>query len=129
MTGSSYRQLRPPEQLYETLVAARWTIEQAIEDMYQKLARDPTLTVRRGSVWVMRLTDDESKAITPAGLVFDSLKQEDRGVYTNWLDVRPRFWPYAEAVWEAGLRPEGRRSDKVRPMNGFCLLVYLKGSR
>jgi hypothetical protein len=118
-----------PEDLYEILVEARWLIEHAIEEMYQELATDPELTVRRGSVWVMRLAKDESQVITPLGLLLDSVSQEDRGVFTRWLDVKRAWKPYWLAVYEAGLRPEGRTAHKSRKMNGFCLLAYTNNSR
>lgn len=118
-----------PEKLHAVLVQGRWLIEQAIENTYQKYAMDPELTVRRGSVWVMRLAKEEAKVITPLGLILDSFSQEDRGVFTNWLDVRPKFWPYWQAAWNAGLLAEARTASNAWGIKGFCLLVYLKGSR
>ena len=145
-----------PEELYGILTESRRLIEKAIRDMYRKLVRRneeiarknealrcrfpgledseipgflTPLTIQTGSVWVMRLAKNEAKVITPFGLLIDSLSQVDRGVVTNWLDLRPEIRPYWEAVCEAGLRPETRLAHKVRPMTGTCLLARARYPR
>lgn len=118
-----------PDELFDILVKARWRIEQAIEDMYQRYASKPELTVRRGSVWVMRLAPSEKSVISAAGLARDSTSQEDRGVFINPSEVLPKYLPYWQAVQRAGLAPEARTANRAAGLFGFCLLAYIKGSR
>jgi hypothetical protein len=81
------------------------------------------VTVQRGSVWVMRFTENEGSVINEEGWKANLYKQEDRDVYREREHIKPAFLPYWEAAMAAGFAPEIRMASSPKEMRGWCLLV------
>jgi hypothetical protein len=114
LVDGEFMQIRDtsPERLRGVLKVGHAAIIEAIDNLYQKAANNAPF-VQRGSVFVIKMADNEVRALSEQGLESRDHKPFNRGTYEDVVELKPKYHPYWQVVEQEGFIPIARQTYKA----------------